>query len=276
MFSKGVFYLLGNQKGQALLIIVLVMVVALTVGLSVASRTITNLRNTRDQANSQKALSAAEAGIEQAIKKVSSCVGTCANGSFTGNTTYSTTITQVDGTTPFLLNGEKAVDKNDAIYVWLSAYSTNFLTPWAPSGGTLTIYWGDGLGACNNAAIEVSIISGSKAAPIMTRKVFDPCPDRASNNHFDNLSVLANATKISNVTPAYKATIPITNGLLARVDPIYFGATIGASGSIALPLQGNIITSTGISDSTTQRKVTVYQGYPEVPAEFFPYILFSP
>ncbi len=48
-----------NQSGQALLIIVLVMVVALTIGLSVASRTITNLRTSREQASSQKALSAA-------------------------------------------------------------------------------------------------------------------------------------------------------------------------------------------------------------------------
>src|SRR5690242_8662448 len=56
------------EAGQALLIVVLVMVIALTVGLSLASRSITNLRNSTDEANSQAAFSAAEAGVEQAVK----------------------------------------------------------------------------------------------------------------------------------------------------------------------------------------------------------------
>lgn len=286
MFSKGVFYLLRNQtgqarlqtllrsdSGQALLIIVLVMVVALTVGLSVASRTITNLRNTRDQANSQKALSAAEAGIEQSIKSgVSIGLSTISN-----NTTYSTTVSQVDGTLPFLLNGGNVVPKNDAIYVWVSRYEDKFsdASRWS---GDLTIYWGNNSGDCNNAAIEISVISGSKAAPVLTRYTSDPCGtptlERRGTNNFGNASV--SNTPISGRRLYYKKTIPITNGLLVRVDPIYSSAFIGVSGSIALPLQGNIITSTGTSDNTTQRKITVFQSYPEVPAEFFPYILFSP
>ena len=57
-----------SQKGQALLIVVLAMVVALTVGLSVVSRSITNLKNSQQEIDSQKALSAAEAGVELAIK----------------------------------------------------------------------------------------------------------------------------------------------------------------------------------------------------------------
>jgi len=69
-----------NQKGQALLIVVLVMVVALTVGLSIASKTIISLRTSTEEANSQKALAAAEAGIEQALK-----TNQIASGTFTDN-----------------------------------------------------------------------------------------------------------------------------------------------------------------------------------------------
>ena len=47
------------EKGQTLLIVVLVMVISLTVGLSVVSKTITNLRTTTEEADSAKALSAA-------------------------------------------------------------------------------------------------------------------------------------------------------------------------------------------------------------------------
>lgn len=270
MFQKGIYNTLKNQQGQALLIIVLVMVVALTVGLSVASRTITNLRNTREQASSQKALSAAEAGIEQAIKS-----GAPVAGSFTGNTSYNTTVTQVNGTSPFLLNGGGSVPKNDAIYVWVTPYSTNPANLWQnPWNGNLTIYWGDNTGDCNNAAIEVSVISGSRAAPVITRYTADPCAARRGTNNFSNSA--ASNTTISGIRFYYQRTISITNGLLVRVDPIYKNAFMGAAGSTALPTQGNVITSTGTSDSTTQRKVTVFQGYPEIPAEFFPYTLFQP
>ncbi len=48
-------YLASNQRGQILLIIILVMVVALTIGLSVVSRSIVTLRTTEEEENSQKA-----------------------------------------------------------------------------------------------------------------------------------------------------------------------------------------------------------------------------
>jgi hypothetical protein len=55
------------QKGQILLISLLVLVVALTVGLSVVTRSITTVRTTSEEESSQRAFSAAEAGIEQAL-----------------------------------------------------------------------------------------------------------------------------------------------------------------------------------------------------------------
>lgn len=274
MFGKNLFSLFKNQKGQTLLIIVLVMVVALTVGLSLASRTITNLRNTQEQASSQKALSAAEAGVEQAIKS-----GASVGGSFSGNTTYTTTVGQVLGTSPFLLNGGGLVSKNDATYVWVTPYSSNsanlWQNPWAPSGGNLTIYWGDNSDGCSDAAIEVAVISGSVAAPVMTRYAYDPCAARRGVNNFQRPS--SSTRVIQGVRFYYQQAIPITNGLLVRVNPLYANSIIGASGgSTALPQQGITITSTGTSDTNTQRKITVFQGYPEIPAEFFPYILFQP
>lgn len=270
MLIKNLINPLINQKGQALLIIVLVMVVALTVGLSVASRTIINLRNTQEQVSSQKALSAAEAGVQQALKNSANVAG-----NFAGNTTYNTTIGQVLGTSPFLLNGGNFLPKNDAIYVWITPYSTISANLWqTPWNGNLTLYWGDTSGECNNAAIEVAVISGDRSNPVLTRYAFDPCPARRGNNNFQ--AATAGLTTIAGKGLSYRSVISITNGLLVRVNPIYSSSYVGAGGSVALPPQGSIITSTGISDSTTQRKVTVYQGYPEIPAEVFPYTLFSP
>src|SRR5579885_3559975 len=89
------------QDGQAFLIVVLVMVIALTVGLSIASRTITNLRVSTEEENSQKAFSAAESGIEQALKSGNYNSNTLSNNAFI----KSLTITQVgENSTQFLIN----------------------------------------------------------------------------------------------------------------------------------------------------------------------------
>src|SRR3990167_6486206 len=59
---------LNSKGGQGLLVIVVIMVVGLTVGLAVASRSITNIRTSTEEENSQRAFSAAEAGIEKVLK----------------------------------------------------------------------------------------------------------------------------------------------------------------------------------------------------------------
>src|SRR3989338_3351838 len=114
-----------NEKGQAFLIVVLVMVVALTVGLSVASRTVTNLRTTAEEENSQRAFSAAEAGIEKALKTgpISSPLDLGNNASI-----ESVQIVGVSGT-EFLLNGGNPVLQDDGFDLWLSSYP-DYTNPW--------------------------------------------------------------------------------------------------------------------------------------------------
>lgn len=266
--------MIKNQNGQALLIIVLIMVIALTVGLSVVSRSITNLRTSTEQANSQKALSAAEAGIEQALKN-SANVG----GSFTGNTSYNTTITSVSGK-DIAVNGGQLVAKDDGVYVWLTSYSSNFQNLFSPPywNGTLTIYWGSSNDVCSpdlnkntTSALEVAVITGTRTAPVMTRYAFDPC---SRSNNFSIVS--ASSNPILGRTYNYKASVNITNGILARIIPLYASTFVAVSGGVkALPVQGAVASSTGTSD-TVQRKVDVFQGFPELPSELFPYSLFSP
>ena len=79
-----------GERGQALLIVLLVMTVALTVGLSVATRTIVNVRITTQEEQSQRAFSAAEAGIEETLRTcTTSCpVAQAPSGGFANNTTF--------------------------------------------------------------------------------------------------------------------------------------------------------------------------------------------
>lgn len=269
---------LNHQAGQALLIVVLVMVVALTVGLSIASKSITSFRNSTEQASSQKALSAAEAGIEQALKSNTSIPIT----TISQDTRYSTNVSTVQGTT-FLLNGSNPILQSSGIDLWLTVYSSDsaqlYQSPYYPSSGSFTVYWGDASGGCNNAALEVVVIAGTKTSPLISRYAFDPCQTRQGSNHF--ASPGGQAT-VAGRTFYYQATIPVGDGgvaggggLIARVIPLYMSAIMGVNGTNSFPSQGSVINAVG-SSGTTERRVNVFQGYPQLPAEYYLYNLFVP
>ncbi len=269
--KKNSFLSINKQNGQALLIVVLVMVIALTVGLSIASKSITSFRNSTDTASSQKALSAAEAGIEQALKSNSSIDIT----SISQDTKYKTDVTPVGGTT-FLLNGGNPVLQGSGIDLWLTAYSSisaNLYQNPFPNTESFSVYWGNSSGECNNAALEVVIIAGTRASPILSKYAFDPCTARRGNNHF---AVPDAGAAIAGKTFAYRATIPAGGGLISRVVPLYMSAIMAVNSiNTPFPSQGSVITSVG-SSGTTERRVNVFQGYPEIPAEYYLYNLFVP
>jgi Tfp pilus assembly protein PilX len=266
-----------NQKGQALLIVVLAMVVALTVGLAVVSRSITNLRNSQQEVGSQQALSAAEAGVEQAIKS-----GTDISSTFlSAQTSYQTSVQTVSGAAKFLLNGNNKVSQDDSMYIWLTPYSSDNAKLFQDSNrwnGNINIYWGDSATACNNAALEIAVLYGSRATPLISRSVYDPCSARKTVNSFSQPNSVNYV--IANITLYNQVSIPVTNGFLVRVTPLYADAYIGAVSSDTvnrpLPSQGSIIISTGTTGTGVERKLNVFQGYPEVPAELFPFTIFWP
>ena len=263
-----------RQAGQILLVVVLAAVVALTVGLSAVSRTITNTKVTTEEANSQKALSAAEAGIEELVSNA----GTLATGDLSNNSRFKAGVTPI-ASQDILINNGAPILKDDGADIWFSSYPDFGNNPsgsrWS---GTMTVYWKDNDG-CSvsgtqvvNPAIEVVVISGaSKNSPIMTRAAYDACNSRGNN--FTNPG--GGGTTISGVTLNHRFKINVNNGFIARIIPLYANAIIGVHGDTSLPSQGNIIDSVGTSGNTT-RKIKVFQGFPKIPIEYFPYNLFLP
>lgn len=264
------------QKGQAVLIVILAMTMILTIGLSVATRTITNIRTTAEEESSQRAFSAAEAGVERVLEENAN-----KSGSFSNNTTYNATVTTLGGQ-EFLLNNGVTVLKDDATDLWLSNFP-DYTSPWT---GTLTLYWGSSGATCNTVeannsvpALEVVYIAGTKSNPTLTHYALDPCSARAAGNKFEVIS--AGGGTVSGKTFAYKKTIPVISGLLMRIVPLYSSANIAVTGCnssgvcTALPTQGRVITSVGKSD-TTERKIVGFEENPKLPVQIFPYIMFSP
>src|SRR5687767_6526323 len=94
-----------SEKGQMLLVVVLTLIVALTVGLSLASRTVLNVRLSRQGEESQRAFQAAEAGVEQILQSNANSAQY-----FLSNRSKYTTAVSRPGGTSFLLNGGELVD----------------------------------------------------------------------------------------------------------------------------------------------------------------------
>lgn len=69
----------------------------------------------------------------------------------------------------------------------------------------------------------------------------------------------------------------MTNGLILRIIPIYANTNVKVQTAAGnpFPAQGTRIESVGTSGET-KRKITVFQGYPKLPTEFFSHVIFSP
>lgn len=260
-----------SQKGQMLLVVVLTMIVALTVGLSVVSRTVTDLRISRQSEESQRAFQAVEAGIEKTLE---SGVGASNPQSLGNNAHYTTEINNPSGNA-FILNGGEAVEQDVGIDVWLSSYP-NYTNQTCPTSCTVSFNFNTTEQSCsagsgNNirAGLEILVLSGNISNPTINKYLFDPCSGRTPG-----ASNTGSGTTIDTITFQHGVNITVTNGLIARVIPIYNSVKVGVTSGVNLPTQGKIIESTGQAGETI-RKVQYFESHPQLPLEIFPYSIIS-
>lgn len=285
------------QRGQVLLIVVLVMVVALTVGLSVATRSITNVRTTTEEENSQRAFSAAEAGIERVLKDPTSPLANVDLGNQSMINTVSVAQITKPAATSLLLNNSDPALKDIGVDVWFADHTvtgqvdtsdTGLWRDGSATGASVSFLWGRTTANCelDIAALEIIFLwkdTGNNL--VTTHQTIDPCVSRAVLNGFTSGNTGAGGGAqggIPNITITtttehnlgYKVTFPnLTRLILARVVPLYKSSRLAVDAT-GLPSQGQIITSTG-SSGETFRKITVAKPYPQIPTELFS-VLFSP
>lgn len=274
------------NSGQTLLIILLVMAVVLTIGLSVISRSITNIRISQEQEESARVFSAAEAGIEEALKQ-NLAVGNSLTDEVGGISYQVSAVAQGGGTT-FIFPHPEGFKAGDTQTLWLVGHDedTDELDPSTVySGLTVEVYWGnEGQGADTETtpALEATLIYKDTDDEFKTfKETYDPNGGRAAASNFGSAEVGSYPLSVDEETYnfSFKGTIDIRETPYAlRLKLLYNSderQKIGVSGAGTFPLQGKCYESNATATETgITRKVRQCQFYKSLPA-IFDYVLFS-
>lgn len=277
-----------KNQGQIMIIILLVMVVSLTIGLSFASRQLTNIRLTSQTEQSQKAFSAAEAGIEDALRRdlwelTNNTSGAANLNSSAGQAQYQVNIARTDfaGTNEFV--SESAIRRDDV---------TQVITKGLDNKG-LEIYWGpgsddndanSGAGSCGTtpnlfkcvASLEIiEVYKDIAGVWKINRYTYNPSPNNAhpsaSLNGFNLTATTCSCNIGGSVFTESSGVITLNQGTeLVRIKPIYFSSIIGVkstSAGVNLPVQSVTISSTG-SIGGISRKIEVTRSFDILPSVF--------
>lgn len=263
-----------SQKGQVVLIILLILTVLLTVGLSVASRSVTDIKISQQSQESARALWVAQAGLEQAMK---ANVGT-GGDIVLNNVTYKVTAaTGLDGGNEFVFPDKVSAD--DSRTFWLvehdaSGQINELIKKY--NGPKLTIYWGD---STNSPALEVTYIYKDNSDNFHNvHYAFDP-QTRTPPTNFSPVgsggTILGvNFPRSGSISTSGKTPYLLKIKPMFNSSPVQIGLKVDDSSHI-FPSQGNCFDSTAtVLESNITRKLTECRYWQTTPS-IFDYLLFS-
>lgn len=289
----------AHPKGQVIIVILLILVVVLTVGLSIATRTVTDIKLSQQTELSQRAFNAAEAGIESVLSGQSS--GTSGSyvaiGSGSTAPSYNVSVQTVGGTSDaFVFN--KPIAKDDTQQIWFVAHnsdnSLNLSDPTNFNSNSVYVYWGNPGQSSNSSsspitpALEVTLVYKDAVGFKIAKDVYDPNVNRIPTNNFNSSSIdTAGNYTLSKLqfrrqidfsqAPFSVSGIGTTSTLYALRLRLLYNDTdqmLGAQpASGSFPIQGRLISSTG-NAGEVYRKVEVFESFPVLPP-IFDYVIFN-
>lgn len=286
-----------NQKGQALLIVLLSMAVVLTIVLSTLARSITDVSVSEQDKESLRAFSAAEAGVEQAL-----IIGSSIDPTTLGNARYFVDVSAMaEGSTEIIY--PSPFFSGESMTIWFVAHDDedNYTcTAEKPcfTGRRMRVCWGkegEDDSSSTTPAIEVTVFytrtPGDYSTTEVVRKVVDPNSLRRSENNFDANG--SGTCSISDKTYQFyknvnfevlgipESVYTTQNGLQFAVirflyntsNPSPLAISVNFSENTTLPSQGLQIESSG-SSGDANRKINVFRFFSES-AEPFQFGVFS-
>jgi len=290
------------KSGQILIIVLLIVVVTLAVGLSVASRNITNLRISTQTEQSQRAFTAAEGGVEEVLSKLN-LIATAIGGAVN---TSGCSIAGLQATCPISVGSgitqdvkvlasrtyEAPIGLGDVGQIDLrNAYSLGSGTR------TLDIMWtrkdanaGEIGSPANPASLEITFVcQPSSPVNCMGNLTAASSGSGYSQNRFAFTSsartdeagltncgaslagVYTSATTDPDFNCRVTFTISNNNILFVRTRPLWNRATVRVAGGATMPLPVEIyeVNSQATTETGVARKVQVRRtALPTLPAAF--------
>lgn len=274
-----------KEKGQVILLLILIMTVALSIGLSIVQKSLLDVSTASKVEQSSRAFSAAEAGVEKALR------GDTTTQTFTDTNSQITGISDTGLTPAVPASGSRQaalalppLAKEDVSQIWLADLNSTANPPTTVyTADSLDIYWGNS--SQDKAAIELTVVFYSGGSYQSRRWYLDhSSASRNPANGFEAVTTCSGGNIPPGGTTAYqcKKTLNFTpsesSGLMLLRSRLLYNATsqpiaIQAVGASWLPPQARSIVSTGVSGET-QRKVQILQIYKMMP-HYFDYVLFS-
>lgn len=289
-----------EQKGQALIILLLIMLVTLTIGLAVTQRSLSDLSSSNKVDQSTRAFSAAEAGIEKALQSGSSTV--ISSGELQDQATANVKISDLLPLAHQALE-YPPIGKDTVAQFWL-ADPTSLATVY-PGNTPINIYFGNRYDSSPQnpdiPAIEVNLISKSGGNYVSTKYFYDPVTSRQASDNFTcnssfppacaatpscqgathDVNTSNSPNKSSGPDRHFWCMITINtpaSPIMIRARILYSNTDqpiavepVGSSNS--LPPQARIYTSIGTAGQTL-KKIQVFKMQYVVPA-YFDFAIFS-
>lgn len=289
-----------QNKGEMILIILLVMAVGLTIGLSVASRSVTDVKLSSQIEESSRAFSAAETGIEQALRVGLINVTPTGGVLPTMGASYNITANSYGGGTK-QYNFNKITPQNQSQTVWLVPHTNAGPDLSGPfyTAGQIIICADKESPTAAEPALEMTLLFKDLSDSVNPYKViragYDKNILRRSENKFfpidppaagqecmqgDGKTAYFISTKISFNNPDFTVKPAAEDILIAlRLRAVYANAQLavnpqGESGATNLPEQGKSFTSTGQTNSGVTRRLNIVQSY-DAPLDIFDYAIWS-
>jgi hypothetical protein len=254
---------MNRPAGQAALILILVMMVASTVALTVIQRTIQEIELTTTEAESAKALQAAEAGVEEGLRTLRSGQQEDLEGA-----SYQIQV-GTEGSDGYLAAAD--LSQGNTIQINLQG------SPSPPT--SLDVYWGDVSDPQESPTGAIEVIKYQQFGAADYRVVhltFDPDATRRSENNFE--AATNSPGSALNVEFSASANVPlVAEDVLVRIRAVYNRALIAVvpqPGGSQLPDQQHRIVSTGQTESGLARRVEVVRDQPSLP-QFFDFALYA-
>lgn len=257
-----------NQSAQTLIIILLVLAISLTIGLGVASRAVSTLRQSSATAQSTSAYHAAEAGTEYFLKTLADDPNYRQNPDCTVDTNW-TSLPNSDSlyccTIRDVVSGFSAhARQDDVVEVVLNGSSM--------ANKSIDIGWHTDSDSSLAALTYLLVEDLGGGNYNQVKGAADPYdPRRISDNNFDAPSVIAGDYQ-------YRVTVTTSAGdldRLLRIRPLYSGTHLEVSARDGTPLpdqQVELYCEGKVGDIV--RRVRVIKGNPALPT-IFDFALFS-